>query len=86
MPAYAPGLQTYCAKMGQVDYLHLDLRESMCLGYLFFEGLPHELGTERLLRQVLKSADTFIDIGANVGYFTRMASFLVGNDRPGAGL
>ena len=40
--------------------------------------LPHEDGAPRLLRTVLTPGSVFVDIGANVGYFTRMASKLVG--------
>jgi len=72
-------LQNYRAKIGGDDFLHLDLRESMCLIYFFHDGLPHERGTETLLRYVLKPGDTVIDVGANVGYYTRMASLLVGD-------
>lgn len=73
----SPQLQNYRARIGESDYLHLDLRQSMCLTYFFHSGLPHELGTEVLLRKALRSGDTFIDVGANVGFYTRMASIIV---------
>jgi FkbM family methyltransferase len=58
--------------------LYLDLREYMCFGYFFYGGLPHELGTVKLLQQTLQEGGVFVDVGANVGYFTRIASRLVG--------
>ncbi|MEI6611088.1 MAG: FkbM family methyltransferase [Deltaproteobacteria bacterium] len=49
----------------------------MCLG-LFFDGCqPHESGTEKLFRRIIKDGDVVVDVGANVGYYTRMASRLV---------
>jgi FkbM family methyltransferase len=41
-------------------------------------GVPYEWQTAGLLGQVLKAGDTFIDVGAHVGYFTLLASELVG--------
>ena len=31
-----------------------------------------------LLRQVLRPADTYVDVGANIGYFSLLAARLVG--------
>ncbi len=73
-----PGLQTYRAKLKDGDCLYLDLRERMCYGYFYYGELPHESGLVELLREELAIGDVFVDIGANVGYFTRMASKLVG--------
>jgi len=72
------GLRTYPAAMRNGDVLYVDLREDMCHGYFYFGGLPHEPGTEVLMRNVLRAGDTFVDVGANIGYFTRLASHLVG--------
>ena len=74
----SPHLQNYRARIGEYDYLHVDLRQSMCLVYFFHNGLPHERGTEVLLRKALRPGDTFIDVGANVGFYTRMGSLIVG--------
>src|SRR5262249_32712041 len=71
-------LQTYRIRLADNDRLFVDLREQMCHGYFYYGGLPHEVGTERLLKAVLREGATFVDCGANVGYFTRMASSLVG--------
>jgi FkbM family methyltransferase len=59
--------------------LVVDLRRRMCFGYFFNGSLSHELGTERLIRHALASGHTFVDVGANIGYYSRMASALVGS-------
>ncbi len=73
-----PNLQSYRARTDGDDFLYIDLRQSMCLTIFFHQGQPHEQGTERLLRYVLKPGDTFVDVGANVGFYTRIGSALVG--------
>lgn len=73
-----PALQQYRARLSDGDTLCLDLREQMCFGYFFHGGLPHEPCTLRLLRRVLGEGKVFVDVGANIGYFTRLASKLVG--------
>jgi FkbM family methyltransferase len=50
----------------------------MCLGIFFHGWQPHERGTEILLHYVLQRGHTFVDVGANLGFYTRMASSLVG--------
>lgn len=71
-------LQRYKAKLDNADHIYLDLREYMCHIYLYNGRLPHEEGTERLLPAILTEGATFVDVGANLGYFTRIASRLVG--------
>lgn len=39
----------------------------------------YEVEVEKLLRHYLKKGDVFLDIGANIGYFSLMASGLVGD-------
>jgi len=51
----------------------------MCLGYFFYGCLPHEAGTARLIRRVATEGGVVVDVGANVGYFTRIASRAVGS-------
>lgn len=75
---WLPNLQSYRARIAGNDLLHLDLRQSMCLTIFFYQGQPHEQGTEALLRYILKPGDTFVDVGANVGFYTRIGSTLVG--------
>lgn len=74
-----PSLQNYPAQTESGDCLYVDLRQSMCLTLFFQKGQPHEKGTESLLHYALRRGDTFIDVGANVGFYTRMASILVGD-------
>ena len=73
-----PNLQSYRARTEGGNFLYIDLRQSMCLTIFFYRGQPHERGTEALLRYTLKPGDTFVDVGANVGFYTRMGSALVG--------
>ncbi len=73
-----PSLQQYRARLADGDEIYLDLREFMCFSYFFYGGLPHEQGTEKLLRRVLSDDAVFVDVGANIGYFTKLASRLVG--------
>ena len=40
----------------------------------------YELGTTILMRKVLKSGMVFVDIGAHIGYYTLLASTLVGRE------
>lgn len=73
-----PGLRSYPAVMHDGDCLWLDLREDGCHTYFYHGCLPHERGTESLMRQALLPGNVFIDVGANIGYFTRRAAQLVG--------
>ncbi|MCP9476014.1 MAG: FkbM family methyltransferase [Nitrospira sp.] len=73
-----PSLQQYRARLKDGGEIYLDLREFMCFSCFFYGELPHEQGTEKLLRRVLKEGGTFVDVGANIGYFTKFASKLVG--------
>lgn len=40
----------------------------------------YEPYVEKMLRSVTRKGDTFVDIGANIGYFTALAAHLVGAD------
>lgn len=73
-----PSLQQYRARLMNGGEIYLDLREFMCFGYFFYGGVPHEMGTEKLLPRVLGDGGVFVDVGANIGYFTKLASELVG--------
>jgi len=75
---FAPALRCYEAKLLDGDRLFLDLRESMCMGYFFHGELAHERGTKEILGLVLSDGAAFVDVGANVGYYTRMAARIVG--------
>lgn len=45
----------------------------------FFLARFYDLPTQLLLMQLVKSGDTFIDVGANIGMITMLASRLVGD-------
>ncbi len=75
-------LQRYRAQLKNGDFIYLDLRERMCFGLLYFGTQPHEVGAEKLFRQVLKDGAVLIDVGANIGYYTRLGSRLDGARRP----
>jgi FkbM family methyltransferase len=51
-----------------------------CAWATFFRGeLPYERGLEERLKVSLEAGSTFVDAGANVGYYTRKAVKLVGH-------
>jgi FkbM family methyltransferase len=74
-----PSLKTYKAYLLNSDYLYIDLSSNMCQGYFFYGGHPHENGTDRFFLKYIKPGFCVMDIGANVGYYTRLASKLVGS-------
>jgi FkbM family methyltransferase len=76
---FYPRATMYPAILKNSDTLYLDLSENMCHSY-FYEGcLPNECYTEAFLKKHVKPGDVFLDIGANIGYFTRLVSKLVGD-------
>lgn len=75
---WMPSLRRYPSTLSNGTIFYLDLRQRMCHGLFFMRGQPHEYGTEKALLQLLHSGDTFIDVGANVGYYTVAAGQLVG--------
>lgn len=77
---FIPSLQHYRAYISNGDTMYLDLRENMCFGFFFDGCQPHESGTEKLIQRILKAGDVVVDIGANIGYYTRMVSRIVGVD------
>ena len=73
-----PSLNRYTARMKTGDALILDLAQPMCLGYFFDGGVPHNQGLDRIMAQVLVPGSVFVDVGANIGYYTKLARKLVG--------
>ena len=63
--------------MANRTMLYLDSSQRM---YHFQRGQPHEYGTEKLIRSLLQPGDTFVDVGANIGYYSVLASRLVGRN------
>jgi FkbM family methyltransferase len=57
--------------------LRLDPREAVERGMLFFPQL-YERRERRFLEQHLRSGNVFLDVGANVGFYSLLASRLVG--------
>jgi FkbM family methyltransferase len=45
----------------------------------YFYGQPYEPGSARALRDSLAPGDVFVDIGANIGYFTVLGARIVGD-------
>lgn len=75
----APSLRNYRARTNDGDVITLDLSHSMCLPYLMYGELPHDRGIQHTINRVLRPGDTFVDVGANIGYYTRMGSRIVGS-------
>lgn len=48
------------------------------IGAAIVAGHSYEPYVETVVREVLKEGDTFVDVGANIGYFTALAAHLVG--------
>ena len=59
-------------------YLHLDLRESMCMPYLLEGRIWEEAGETAFVRAVVRSGETAIDVGANVGWYSSLLAERVG--------
>jgi FkbM family methyltransferase len=57
--------------------LSVDARD-ICGRYIYYFGIwePHLTG---FIQRRLKPGDTFVDVGANVGYYSLLASTIVGN-------
>lgn len=75
-----PKARMYPAVLKNSDTLFLDLSENMCHTYFYYGELPHEKYTEEFFKRYLKPGDVFLDIGANIGYFTRLVSNIVGKE------
>ncbi len=59
--------------------IEIDLAEPGQLAIFKQRFSLYEPGTSRFLIEVLRSGDTFVDAGANWGYFTTLASRIVGS-------
>ncbi len=55
-------------------YVHL----GELVGSIYFERESYEPVTTRFVMDLLKTGQTFIDVGANYGYFTMLAAAIVG--------
>lgn len=60
--------------------LDLDLRDDLSRTWYWWGYRGYEAGTVRLLVQLLKPGSCFVDVGANIGYFTLLAGGLLEPD------
>jgi FkbM family methyltransferase len=70
----------YPALLRNGDTLFVNLLENMCHGYFYFGEVYDEQYTDAFFRKFVKQGYTFIDVGANIGYYTRLTSNLVGKE------
>jgi FkbM family methyltransferase len=61
-----------------VGECYLDLRETICTQLFCYGRYPHQSGQDRLLRRLLSPGQKVFDIGANIGFYTRLFSEAVG--------
>ena len=75
-----PGLRRYGASLVDGSELLLDGRESMSF-QIFLQGcIPHERSETEVLKHLTKPGDVFVDVGANVGFYTALARTWVGTE------
>ena len=73
-----PAMRRYRAVLVDGSDIVLDLRETMCFS-LFMEGrIPHERSLCRIFKRLVRQGDIFVDVGANVGFYTAVARKWVG--------
>ena len=60
--------------------IHLDLTDPAQFSIVNTRKGKHEVGTVNFLKKYLSKGDVFIDIGANFGYFSCIASKIVGDE------
>ncbi|MDB5524723.1 MAG: hypothetical protein JWM58_2486 [Rhizobium sp.] len=53
--------------------------ENHILGFLR-GGMPYEPDVTKIIQKILEPGDVFVDVGANVGFFTVLGSALVGSE------
>ena len=71
MAKIIPKMRNYPALLKNGDTLYINLEENMCHGYFYFGEVSDEQYTDAFFKKVVDRGDTFLDIGANVGYYTR---------------
>src|SRR5262249_6754035 len=57
--------------------LYVDVKDPL-IGACFAAGAPYERHLTAALRAALRPGDTFLDLGANMGYYTMLAASRVG--------
>ena len=73
-----PPARMYRASLNDGDTLFLDLSQYMCHSYLYSGELFNEQYSVAFFERVLEPGDVFLDIGANIGYLTKVGARLVG--------
>lgn len=73
-----PPLRRYRARLSDGDTLIIDLSNRMSFQYFYYGALPNEAVTATILRRLLPTGGAFVDVGANLGYYTRLGARLVG--------
>ena len=56
----------------------LEVQIADLIGQIYIDGTPYEPATTSLLETELRQGETFVDVGANFGYFTVLAASRVG--------
>lgn len=74
-----PRLRRYKATLIDGSEICLDLRESMCFPILMHGCIPHERSEVEILERLTREGDIFVDVGANVGFYTALARRWVGS-------
>jgi FkbM family methyltransferase len=74
-----PPATMYPGRLKSSDTLYLDLSENMCHSYFYYGDLSNEKYTEAFFKTYIKPEDVVLDVGANIGYFTRILSAIVGS-------
>lgn len=73
-----PALRDYEVDTAAGDRIVVDLRYRMCAPYVLYGEIPNDQGVDRLMRLAVRPGDVCVDVGANIGYYTRLLSRLVG--------
>jgi FkbM family methyltransferase len=71
-------LQHYTIALRDGSSMVVDLRQKMCNGYFYYGCMEHEQGHDTLLSLLLKPGSTYVDVGANVGYYVKTVSQKMG--------
>jgi len=58
----------------EVGKLVVDLRDRASVGYFAEAGMPHEARDIALFKELAKGCNVLFDVGAHVGYFSRLAA------------
>ncbi len=75
---FIPSMRSYPVELIDGSHLILDLKQGMSCHYFLHGCLPHEMSEVKILKKLTKLGDVFIDVGANVGFYTALARKWVG--------